>query len=116
MNVFAAMENVEYIAKFVSGITHHSTELNIQEVSFDNVNAGDLPTSIDWVKKGAVAPVENQGQCGSCWAFSTKEGLEGVYAIKSGSMVVLSAQQLVSCSTQNLGCNGGDPMTAYAYT
>jgi len=51
----------------------------------------DVKSSVNWVKGGAVAPVENQGNCGSCWAFSTKEGLEGIYAINKGEIEVLSA-------------------------
>jgi xylem cysteine proteinase len=43
-----------------------------------------LATSIDWREKGAVAPIKDQGQCGSCWAFSTIASLEGLHAIKTG--------------------------------
>jgi C1A family cysteine protease len=78
---------------------------------------GDLPESVDWTTQNAVNPVKDQGQCGSCWAFSTIGAIEGGWAIKSGKLLSLSEQQLVDCDNeQNLGCNGGDMALAMQYT
>ncbi|MCL4144816.1 UNVERIFIED_CONTAM: hypothetical protein GTU68_060927 [Idotea baltica] len=71
---------------------------------------------IDWVAKGAVSGIKNQGQCGSCWAFSTTGVLESM-SLKKGHSVSLSEQQLVDCSGSygNQGCNGGWPSSALKY-
>ncbi|GMH17796.1 hypothetical protein Nepgr_019637 [Nepenthes gracilis] len=71
--------------------------------------AGDsLPERIDWREKGAVAPVKDQGSCGSCWAFSAVAAVEGINKVVTGDLVVLSEQELVDCdTTYNEGCNGG---------
>lgn len=79
-----------------------------------SIQKNSLPQSIDWRKKNAVTPIKDQGQCGSCWSFSSTGALEGAYAIKYGNIESFSEQQLVDCDFikagtggRNFGCNGG---------
>ena len=62
-----------------------------------------------------MTPVKDQGACGSCWAFATTGSLEGAHFIATKELLSFSEQQLVDCSNENLGCNGGLSEYAYKY-
>ena len=78
-----------------------------REVVADVVDA-NYPSSWDWRAQGKVTAVKDQGQCGSCWAFSTIEAVESAWMIAGNDEVIMSEQELVDCSTDlNQGCSGG---------
>jgi len=94
----------------------YSTRLGYKRIGRNyirGVNEADLShvttiaDSLDWRTEGAVTPIKDQGQCGSCWAFSATGSTEGAYFLAKDKLVSLSEQQLVDCSTANSGCDGG---------
>jgi len=106
INQFADLTNEEFVQQY----TGFKAMDNLPESPVEIV--GDRPESIDWRAKGAVTPVKDQGQCGSCWSFSTTGVIEGAYFKKTGKLVSLSEQNLMDCSKRNFGCDGGFPYYA----
>ncbi|XP_006810288.1 cathepsin L2-like, partial [Neolamprologus brichardi] len=119
MTHFADMENEEYKRLVSRGcLGSFNTSLHHRGSTFLRLPEGtDLPDTVDWRDKGYVTDVQNQMQCGSCWAFSAIGALEGQNFRKTGKLVSLSKQQLVDCSQSfgNHGCGGGWMDWAFKY-
>merc|ERR1711973_848403 len=109
INQFADLTNEEFVKQFTGFAAADDVPESLVEI------IGDRPESIDWREEGAVTPVKNQGQCGSCWAFSTIGTIEGAHFKETGKLVSLSEQNLMDCSRANYGCNGGFPYEALRY-
>ncbi|EFA82951.1 peptidase C1A family protein [Heterostelium album PN500] len=81
-----------------------------------NVN---LPTNFDaaqqWPQCPTIGAIQNQAECGSCWAFGAIESISDRFCIHKNESVQLSFQDLITCDNQDNGCEGGDPYTAYKY-
>jgi len=77
------------------------------------------PTSFDWRDYNAATFIKDQGQCGSCWSFSTTGAIEGVWAVVKNNLTSFSEQNIIDCSWgipyNNTGCDGGDMRSAMDY-
>ncbi|KAK3446130.1 hypothetical protein EUGRSUZ_A01887 [Eucalyptus grandis] len=115
-NGFADMTNVEFKATYL-GFHRRTNRRTDMETNVTDETDGDMPESFDWRKEGAVTPVKDQGQCGSCWAFSAVAAVEGLNQIKTGKLVSLSEQELMDCDVgkHNQGCSGGEMDTAFSF-
>jgi len=120
MNHFGDLTTEEF-NRLYNGVTFDFSShiLNAQSSSnvLDEEEKFNVSAVFDWRQKGAVTQVKNQGQCGSCWAFSATGATEGANFLKTGKLVSLSEQNLMDCSSSygNHGCNGGIMNSAFKY-
>ncbi|XP_005401004.1 PREDICTED: cathepsin O isoform X2 [Chinchilla lanigera] len=80
-----------------------------------SIPSTSLPLRFDWREKHVVTQVRNQQTCGGCWAFSVVGAVESAWAIRGEPLEDLSAQQVIDCSYNNFGCNGGSPLSALSW-
>jgi len=123
LNQFADLSPEEFAAQYLHEIPANYPRPAFLPPTTKTVN--DYPKEKNWVNDGAVTPVKNQGQCGSCWSFSVTGNMEGVYKVAHGELPVLSEQQLVDCDHDCMeykgqkvcdsGCDGGLMPNAMAY-
>jgi C1A family cysteine protease len=108
------MTNAEFRERYL-GFRFNKTRRGAKHVVDSKVS---LPSTVDWRQKGAVAPVKDQGSCGSCFTYSSVVALEGVYFIGKGTLVEFSNQQLLDCTSSygNQGCSGGLMVPCFKYT
>jgi cathepsin L len=115
MNQFGDM-TVEEFAALHNGFKMPSAE-HLAAIETMPIEGIELPSSKDWRQDGAVTQVKNQGQCGSCWSFSTTGSIEGCHKLSGKDLVALSEKNLMDCSWSygNMGCNGGLMTQAMQY-
>lgn len=116
MNGFGDMTRDEFKATYLMSDIPLPAYEKDKEMKY-NANA-TVPSAVNWATQGMTVNVLNQGQCGSCWAFSATEQLDSAYAMQGIKPVPnYSEQQVVSCSASFgvYGCNGGWPVNAYQY-
>lgn len=114
LNGMADLTNAEYQKIYLG------THITVDEASLihDESHPIDAPLDIDWRTSGAVTAVKDQGQCGSCWSFSSTGAIEGAQKISPKKVLTsLSEQNLMDCSKPqgNNGCNGGLMTSAFKY-
>ncbi len=71
----------------------------------ENAPASFDPRDGEWAD--CIHPIRNQAQCGSCWAFGSSEAFSDLHCIAGGKNDIYSPQDLVSCDTNDMACNGG---------
>jgi cathepsin L len=117
INKFADLSNTEF-KKIYNGFNMDFQQASeFGETFINDVDPSTIPSSYDWRKEGVVTGVKNQGQCGSCWSFSTTGSVEACHKLSGNSLVALSEQNLMDCSWSegDQGCNGGLMTNAMDY-
>jgi len=113
--VFGLALGVSAEKKYARGFVRQVSNAPKRVATITDEMRAAAPDSLDWSAKGATTEVKDQGNCGSCWAYSATEGIEAGLYMTTGQVMKLSNQQIVSCDKSDDGCDGGDLPTAFQY-
>jgi C1A family cysteine protease len=114
---FADLTPAEFKARYLNRKPAPMAHKKIGQMHECQGNQTAVPTHFDWRTQSPnpITKVKDQGQCGSCWAFSVTEEIESMHILKGHPAINLAPEQIVDCDTTDAGCNGGDTPTAYQY-
>jgi len=115
VNKFAHFTEDEFQASFTGEFSKDVDADNVGMPKFERGGAvAEVPSDVDWSQDtSVVGPVEDQGGCGSCWAFAAAGETAMIYAMETGTLLTLSKEQLVNCAGDAWdtpgtgGCQGG---------
>ena len=108
VNKFSAMTDEEWMKT----MGDNSFEQTTGTPSTHNNNAVSQ-NSIDWRSK--FNPIQDQGNCGSCWAFAGAATAETYSSLFGYELLKYSEQELVDCVYDTDGCEGGLAMDVFSY-
>jgi len=140
---FATRENIEYINSvqnlWTASLDSPTAGLSKEEIktllgtdaefakndpqnpplrTYSKVARANAPDEFDarkqWPNCKSISMIRDQSECGSCWAFGCVEAMSDRECIKYGEDIILSAEDMNSCSGAG-SCNGGYPSSAYNY-
>jgi len=113
LNKFGDMTKEEFKKTYLGAQQDDSLKTNVE-----SLNTLKLSDEVDWSSNGAVSPIKDQGQCGSCYAFSATGALEGLAYVSNNYLWYFSEQQIVDCAKSygNAGCSGGLMSHVFQYT
>merc|ERR1712190_403288 len=113
VNQFADLTS-DVITKGYTGLKPKDLWGALPNLGTDKYSGKALASSVDWTTQGAVTPVKNQGQCGSCWSFSTTGALEGAWKIAGNPLTSQRRRQrLQRCGPRRrTSFDGGGHATA----
>ncbi|KRX02111.1 hypothetical protein PPERSA_06306 [Pseudocohnilembus persalinus] len=120
INAFAHLPLSEFVEIYMQTPQQvkelHQNSKKIQQIE-EEIEDGELPESVDWVAKGVVPEAVYSGQCSSSYALQSANALSSLYYLQGNSkkLVPLSAQQILSCSDNSVGCRGGGAWGSFLY-
>jgi len=117
LNEFADLDTAEFISQY-TGARHLNESMEEDEEIDENLENVEAPAEWDWVARGYVNEVQNQGRCGSCWTFGSTASLEFLHKKTTGKLEKFAEQAMVDCGheTGNRGCNGGTQSRAFKWS